>query len=47
MVKQTIETKNIIFCKIYVHDILIISVHTIMSAEEILDKTDNLILNLK
>jgi len=47
MVKHTIETKNIIFCKIYVHDISIISNHTIMAAEEILDKTNNSILNVK
>jgi len=47
MVKHTVETKNIIFCKIYVHDILIISDNKIMAAEEIVDKTNNLILNLK
>jgi len=41
MVKHMIEKRNTIFCKIYVHDILVISDHTIMPVEEILDKMNN------
>jgi len=39
--KHMIETKNIIYDNGYVHDILIISDHKKMTAEELLDKMNS------